>query len=68
MQERQKKKQKKLMVIKWNSRHTRTTEEGMKDQRRKNVMRKGGTNGREYDNKLVAEQQNRNGEIMEAWI
>jgi hypothetical protein len=38
----------------------------MKDQRRKNVMRKGGTNGREYDNKLVAEQQNRNGEIMEA--
>jgi hypothetical protein len=31
-------------------------------------MRKGGTNGREYDNKLVAEQQNRNGEIMEAWI
>jgi hypothetical protein len=29
-------------------------------------MRKRRTNGREYDNKLVAEQQNRNAKIMKA--
>jgi hypothetical protein len=37
----------------------------MKDQRRKNVMRKRRI-VREYDDKLVPEQQNRNGEIMKA--
>jgi hypothetical protein len=29
-------------------------------------MRKRKRNGREYDNKLVVEQQNRNGKIMKA--
>jgi len=38
----------------------------MKDQRRKIIMRKRRRNVREYDDKLVTEQQNRNGEIMKA--
>jgi len=38
----------------------------MKDQRRKHVMRKRRRNVWEYDDKLVPEQQNRNGEIMKA--
>lgn len=33
---------------------------------KKKPMRKRTRNGREYDNKLIVEQQNRNGKIMKA--